>query len=76
MRSKVYDGLMKSGTAEMVEGQEAFDRFRDAVKKILSEFSIAWRDLPDAEKCRCGKPMYPEGPLAALLRRLARAWRD
>lgn len=27
---------MKSGTAEMVEGPEAFERFREAAKKMLS----------------------------------------
>ena len=27
---------MKTGTADMIEGQEAFDRFREAVKKVLS----------------------------------------
>jgi hypothetical protein len=26
---------MKTGTADMIEGQEAFDRFRDAAKKML-----------------------------------------
>jgi hypothetical protein len=29
-------GVMKTGTAEMVEGQEAFERFREAAKKMLS----------------------------------------
>ena len=27
---------MKSGTADMIEGQEAFERFREAAKKMLS----------------------------------------
>lgn len=27
---------MKTGTVEMIEGQEAFDRFRDAAKKMMS----------------------------------------
>jgi hypothetical protein len=27
---------MKSGTAEMIEGPEAFERFREAAKKMLS----------------------------------------
>jgi hypothetical protein len=27
---------MKTGTADMIEGTEAFSRFRDAVKTILS----------------------------------------
>jgi hypothetical protein len=27
---------MKSGTADMIEGPEAWTRFRDAVKKILT----------------------------------------
>jgi hypothetical protein len=27
---------MKTGTADMIEGQEAFDRFRDAAKKMMA----------------------------------------
>ena len=27
---------MKTGTAEMIEGPEAFERFREAAKKMLS----------------------------------------
>ena len=27
---------MKTGTADMIEGTEAWDRFRDAAKKMLS----------------------------------------
>jgi hypothetical protein len=27
---------MKTGTEDMIEGQEAFDRFRDAAKKMMS----------------------------------------
>jgi hypothetical protein len=27
---------MKTGTAEMIEGTEAFERFREAAKKMLS----------------------------------------
>ncbi len=27
---------MKPATADMIEGQEAFDRFRDAAKKMMS----------------------------------------
>ncbi len=27
---------MKSGTADMIEGPEAWQRFRDAVKKVLT----------------------------------------
>ena len=31
----LYDGLMKAHT-EMIEGDEAFTRFREAAKKLLS----------------------------------------
>ena len=34
---------MKTGTADMVEGTEAFTRFREAVKKVLS---VKKSDLP------------------------------
>jgi hypothetical protein len=32
----VYTKTMKAGTADMIEGTEAFTRFRDAVKTILT----------------------------------------
>jgi hypothetical protein len=31
-----YAVVMKAGTTEMIEGQEAFTRFREAAKKLLS----------------------------------------
>jgi hypothetical protein len=31
-----HDEDMKSGTADMIEGPEAFERFREAAKKMLS----------------------------------------
>jgi hypothetical protein len=40
--------------------------------KAIPQYSIEWRDLPDAEKCRCKSPVYPDGPLVALLRWLCR----
>lgn len=44
--------------------------------KPLAEFSIAWSELPDNEKCRCKNPAYPPGPLEQLLQTLARAWKS
>ena len=35
-RSWDYTEAVKTGTAEMIEGPEAFERFREAAKKMLS----------------------------------------
>ena len=32
----VYNDDTKTGTADMIEGTEAFERFRDAAKKLLT----------------------------------------
>jgi hypothetical protein len=53
---------MKTGTADMIEGQEAFDRFRDAAKKMLSVSKSA---IPNPFKKAKTKKRRPVGPLKA-----------
>ena len=35
-RGVCHDESMKTGTADMIEGMEAWERFREAAKKMLS----------------------------------------
>lgn len=37
---------------------------------VIPNFSIAFAQLPDNEKCRCLRPILPPGPIYTLLKAL------